>query len=330
MNSELYLVLILLLFQISGLCVVPTTTSKSVRPIVLNTISALFITLSVAILVCSIFYEINIFDQGSAIGKFSDIIQFVFPVGAHLLALIETILRRKHHQKLFKCWTSMDKLCKQINIDLTVADSEFIQNYALKFAVLNFVSLASELRIIYGIFHTDSWFTSWCLKLSPFAFGRISDSQLIFFVDLVKNRNKYLNVELQEISIKKNQRSFSCKTLRLNRNNQKQVAIMKELRNEMVVTLKYINKRFGNSVLVTVTSNFICLTVAVFWVMTKFVYAGKIFLLGETRKKYTFIMFFYQFFFFSRVMSPCYSTSFEFFLCFQFGRRVYSRSTFSC
>jgi hypothetical protein len=296
MNSELYLVLILLVFQISGLCVVPNTTFKSVRPIVLNTISALFITLSVAILVCSIFYEINIFHQASAIGKFSDIIQFVFPVGAHLLALIETILRRKHHQNLFKCWTSMDRLCKQINIDLTVADSEFIRNYALKFAVLNFVSLASELRIIYGIFHTEAWFTSWCLKLSPFAFGRISDSQLIFFVDLVKNRNKYLNVELQEISIKKNQRSFSCKTLRPNRNNQKQVAIMKELRNEMFVTLKYINKRFGNSVLATVISNFICLTVALFFVVTKFVYAGKIFLLGETRKKYTFIMFFNQFF----------------------------------
>jgi hypothetical protein len=104
---------------------------------------------------------------------------------------------------------------------------------------------------------------------------------------------------------------------------------MKELRNEMVVTLKYINKRFGNSVLVTVTSNFICLTVAVFWVMTKFVYAGKIFLLGETRKKYTFVFFFINFFLFSRVMSPCYSTSFEFFLCFQFGRRVYSGSTYS-
>jgi hypothetical protein len=239
-------------------------------------INALFIAFLVAVLSLSYWYEEKLFDQKSAIGKFSDMLQFAGPFVAHLASLLETKVKRKQHRKLFKSLVTMDKLCKELDIDLRLADAELIRNYTLKFIILNLVAFLTELRIIFGINPIKVWFTNWCFKLTPFIFGRLSDSQLIFFVDFIRNRNKFLNTELFRIS--EGRTSHSCNE---DHKNHKRLKAMKKLQNELAIAVKCVNKRFGNSVLLTVTSNFICLIVAVFWVWTKVIYGGAPLLLGE-------------------------------------------------
>jgi hypothetical protein len=268
MKSTNLLTAILLVFQICGFCLVPTITSKSMRLVIVQLINALFIVCLFISASASVWYHQTIFNKDSAIGKFTLIIQFAGPFLVHFVCIVDSMLRRKHHKKLFKSWLAIDKLCKQLNIDMEIADKELIQSYAIKFIVLNLVSLLAELRIIVGIYYDKSWFINWCFKLTPFIFGRIAVSQLILFVDFVKNRNKYLNAELEKISLIEDHK------------NHKRVEAMKKLHNELTVDMKFINKRFGNSILVAVTSNFICLTVSVFWIAARAVY-GK-FLLGRT------------------------------------------------
>jgi 7tm Chemosensory receptor len=254
----------LLIFQLSGLCMVRHNHRfKSLRIPIVQAISALIVVSLCLILLVARWKEAKIFHNETTVGKFTDIIQFIGPIAALFVCLLETVLKRKDHSKLLRSWTTMDALMG-VKRDMSSVNRKFLRTILVKFAILHCFSLIHEITIIYRIRDLYSWFVNWCLKWMPIIFCRLADSQLIFYIELLRSRCE----------------AFNCLLQGTDRNKRRHIRSVKRLWSEMVMALKYTNRRFGNSVVMTVISNFICLTVAVFFVGFKLLQRNYTWFLG--------------------------------------------------
>jgi 7tm Chemosensory receptor len=170
---------------------------KSLKIPIAKSINASFIVCLSLILLFAAMNEAKLFHTRTTVGKCTDIIQFIGPFAALLVGLLDTILKRKDHRKLLRSWTTMDELMAK-DFNMSHVNQKFLQNFLIKITILHFFALASEARIVYGAQVVDFWFANWCLKWISFVFGRVVDSQLIFFIELLRSRCEAFNCLLQD------------------------------------------------------------------------------------------------------------------------------------
>jgi len=263
-------------FQLTGLCTAQLPNRRSVRGFWLSCIALLYLVLIGLVLVATWQNLNKWFSNRDPVSKLTDVMQLMCPVLAHLVCAVESLTRRNKQKKIFRLALNIDKHLQDIGLDIANENGQLFRQFGTKFLISVGLCTATELTIIYRIC-CGAWFEHWCGKVGSFFIDRMSDLQFLFHLDYLASRGKCLNDELLELS----------ETLRSSNNNKllsyerqswhmhQQLRKLKYLHNQYFQLMLNVQKRFAWSILATVMSNFLCLTVGMYWIYANFYYKTK-------------------------------------------------------
>lgn len=252
------------IFKFCGLCSI--TISKSKNKIDLILLCTVYINLIILFIGMYIVYlhEHLIFYSEDAIGKFTDIIELSAPISAHMIANFETIFTRDHQKKIWENILQTEIILrKSFNKNLHCK-----RNYAVKFLILNLISILSEILILIIIWKDVRWSRLWYARLFSNIVGRLVILQAIFYIDFIRNQISIINFELGQIS-KISQLMYNHKNMFNDKYRIclfKKLKVLKKLHSRMWYTTQSVNSRFGWSILAAVINFFICITVDFYWI----------------------------------------------------------------
>jgi hypothetical protein len=263
--------LFIVFFQLNGLCTVQLPNKNSIREFFLCFISLFYISLIGVLFVAAYQHQNTWFTNRDPVSKLTDVMQLMCPVVAHIVCTIESLTRRQKQKKIFQLANNIDKKLLEIGINVPEANENLFKHFLMKFLLSIVISTGTELMIIYRIC-CGSWMEQWCGKVGSFFIDRVSDLQFLFFLDYLENRGKCLNDELLRLVILMKERNKLLGHDRKNYHMYRRLKVLKYLHNQCYKLMLNVNKRFAWSILATVTSNFMCLTVGMYWIYANFHY----------------------------------------------------------
>lgn len=253
-----------IIFQFFGICkVLPNTKKNLVNLILFGPFFHSSILLGMVIIIYT--YEEHIFYPSDIIGKFTDVIELVFPILTHVIAILETLTTRKEQMKIWIRIIQGNLILKEFKSYLNKKEEK---TYIKKFILLNLICFSTELAVIMLATVTNDyrWRNHWCTRLFSNIVGRLLNLHYILYIDLIYSRVRVINDELKDISHRIN----------INEDNQlnyKKISKIKKLHSNFWVMSQSVNSRFGFSLLVSITNYFVCLTVDFYWM---FIHLGRI------------------------------------------------------
>lgn len=248
------------IFQIFGICIILPNSKKTVKYfIILGSIFNLLI-LS-GIIFVMFYYDKKIFYQRDIIGKFTDVIELAFPIFAHIISIIETLVKHKEHKKIWKRIIQANSILDEFKTSLNKKQEKFFYR---KFILLNIISFGSELLIIYYTVITldHKWMKHWFVRLFSNFVQRLHNLQYILYVDLLLSRFRVIHEELRDISFRDDNQTIYTKIKKI-----------KSLHSNFWSISESLTSRFGWSLLASITNYFVCLTVDFYWM---FVHLGRL------------------------------------------------------
>lgn len=239
-------------FQIFTISSVILPNTKKKINLILNFCAILNLTLLSSIVYCSFKYEEDIFFSRDIIGKFTDIIQLLSPIISHIIIIVESLRTKKAQTKIWNKIIVSNSLLKSNNYR-----KEEIR-YSIKFFILNFLSILSEI-VIFRLERNDVKYTNlWYCKLYSNIVVRLENLQIILYVDFLGSRLKVINNEMRLLSYSSNIESYE---------KIKKIKILHSILWDISQTL---NTRFGWSLLFSIINYFVCLTVDFYWIVMVF------------------------------------------------------------
>lgn len=253
-----------IIFKLCGLCSLTISSNKNkIDLILLCAVYSNLIILFVGMYVVYL-YEHLIFYSEDAIGKFTDIIELSAPISAHMIANIETLFTRKHQKEIWENILQTEIILK----NCSKKNSKQKINYAIKFLILNLISILSEILILIIIWTDLRWSRLWYARLFSNIVGRLVILQAIFYIDFIRNQISIISFELGEIS--KISNLMYTKRNIFNEKHRiglyKKLKVLKKLHSRMWYTTQSVNSRFAWSILAAVINFFICITVDFYWI----------------------------------------------------------------
>jgi 7tm Chemosensory receptor len=260
-------------FQLTGLCTAQLPNRRSLRGFWLCCIALLYLAL-IGVVLAAAWQNINIwFDHRDAVSQLTDVMQLMCPVLAQLVCTVESLTRRNKQKKIFHLALNIDTYLAEIGVDISDENGQLFRHFGTKFLISVVLCTATELTIIYRIC-CGVWFQHWCGKFGSFFVDRISDLQFLFHLDYLTSRGKCLNDELLKL-LKPVGSSSTNKLLSYERQScdmHQRLRQLKYLHNQYFHLMLKVQKRFAWSILATVMSNFLCLTVGMYWIYANFFY----------------------------------------------------------
>lgn len=234
----------------------------------------LLITLSCGI--C--FYARQIFFIVDTLGTSADIIQVAAPFLTHYIILMESILTRHIRRKVVHRLNEADKLFPLPLVLIT--KQSHAQRYFRKLLIAQALSLFFEICIMNGISAIELWSRHWYASIFGFIVCRSQHLFYVYHVDLVHSRLQLISNELQSVSllnktiertnigyvddvgvvVDDNKEMFLSTYCLYNRIKRAKIAY-----NRIWEMVQFIEMAFGWSMFANITSNFICLTVNLYW-----------------------------------------------------------------
>lgn len=257
-----------IVFQIFGICpALPDTKiiiSKIIQfIIILNT--AILLTISLIIYN----YEEFIFHSRDIIGKFTDVLELVAPIMAHMVAIFESVWAKKHQIKIWNKMTEFNFTMKEFKL---ISHKKEERRFSKKFFLLN-ISILSEIAIIMIALSEEEykWATHWYCRIYSNIVGRLGNLQLILYIEFLCSRIRNINTELVHISNLSELYFIEKIHLKIYKSIKK-IKISHSIFWDISETL---NSRFGWSLLFSITNYFICLTVDFYWCFVHFNETGE-------------------------------------------------------
>lgn len=249
-----------IIFQVFGICTIFPNSKKNIKYFyILGSIFNLLI-LSGIIFVL-FYYDKKIFYQRDIIGKFTDVIELAFPIFAHIISIIETLVKRKEHTKIWERIIEANRILDEFKSFLNKKQEKLFYR---KFILLNLISFGSELLIIYYTVKTNDhkWMKHWLVRLFSNFVQRLHNLHFILYVDLIASRFHVIHEELKDISFRDD-----------NHKIYKKLKKIKSLHSNFWSITESLTSRFGWSLLASITNYFVCLTVDFYWM---FVHLGRL------------------------------------------------------
>lgn len=222
------------------------------------------------ILFCFIWaYADMLFSDDDPIGKLTDMIQVMVPFCVLFTVILEGVLSQKQQESFVETIASIDNQLKTMGIDIRVKERKLLKHYIIKVIILNVVSWSFELCIIISFYLRGSWIYDWTIKLPAFSVNRFSDCQYMLLVDSLRLRIESLNELIEELSgsgVMKKDINFVNVDVVKDVKYKIGIKYLKQLYEDLYVLTQIINKRMAKSILATITSNFIELTINLYWV----------------------------------------------------------------
>lgn len=258
-----------ILFQILGLTTTEYTSKfNNKKGIYIWQWQLLFV---IFILFCFIWaYAGNLFSDDDPIGTLTDMIQVMVPFCVLFIVILEGAVTGKLQETFVEKINSIDDQLRVMGVDICEKEFRMLKSYFGKVVFLNGVSWTFELLIIVSFYLRGSWIYDWTIKLPAFSVNRFSDCHYMLLIDSLRIRIECLNELIEEFNgIKDIERNEVVRTsFRGKRDilNKIQIKYLKQLYEDLYELMQLINKRMAKSILATITSNFIELTINLYWV----------------------------------------------------------------
>lgn len=249
-----------IIFQVFGICTIfPNSKKNKIYCFIFGLIFNLLI-LS-GIIFVMFYYDRKIFYQRDVIGKFTDVSELAFPIFAHIVSIIETLVKHKEHTKIWKRIIQANSILDEFKSSLNKKQEKIFYR---KFILLNVISFGSELLIIYYTVrtHDHKWMKHWFVRLFSNFVQRLHNLHYILYVDLLLSRFRVIHEELRNISLRDDKQNIYTKIKKI-----------KRLHSNFWNISESLTSRFGWSLLASITNYFVCLTVDFYWM---FVHLGRI------------------------------------------------------
>lgn len=234
----------------------------------ISTTLSLFIIIGLSIY--AIYRPDDLFYLMDPISGLTDIFQTACPLLGHYVFLIQAYFARRSLEKLWQKINEADNILKDFNIDAKDLNHEISSRYMIFFFVAQFISTASEIRIIWGIQINRVWLNHWYFSIFSIFISRCEYLLYLLFVDMLRGR---LNC-LQEIL------SASTHVIFDKRHNKNEVVVLRKLKKLYSILWQIsfkMNDCFGWSQLANIGVNFLTVTCNFYWIYGTLYYQTNIF-----------------------------------------------------
>lgn len=257
-----------IIFQIFGICpALPDT--KIIISRILQFLIILNTTILLTISLIIYNYEEFIFHSRDIIGKFTDVLELVAPIMAHMVAIFESIWTKRDQIKIWNKMTEFNFTMKDFKL---ICYKKEQRRFSIKFFLLN-ITILSEIAIIM-IASSEAeykWARHWYCRLYSNIVGRLGNLQLILYIEFLCSRIRNINKELVHISNLTELYFIEKIHLKI----YKSIKKAKMAHSIFWDISETMNSRFGWSLLFSITNYFICLTVDFYWIFVHFNETGE-------------------------------------------------------
>lgn len=247
-------------FQIFTICTVILPNTKKIINFFLNFCAILNLILLSAIVFFAFKYEQYIFYSRDIIGKITDIIQLLAPIISHMVLICESLRTKREQNEIWSKLITSNSLLKSVSYKKNEI------RYTIKFFILNFVSILTEIVILRLERHDLKYTKLWYCKLYSNIVVRLENLQIILYVDILGSRLKIINNEMRTMS--------KSRTVGLKKSTDlesyKKIQKIKVLYSLLWDISQTLNCRFGWSLLFSIINYFVCLTVDFYWIVMVF------------------------------------------------------------
>lgn len=284
MTPEEYMYMFFCYFQLCGNCPISLKGQRKIAEVLFSFISILYVIVIFGIFLIFYSYRDDIFHNYDPSGYFNDVLQFVAPIFAHLVILLESILNRTLEKGIWRKIETLEKIVSKSNKKIyDEINLKFYKNFLLKFIAMNVIGTLPEIYIIVSTKTSNpQWARTWYGRLLSFYMTRSVIIQIILYIDFITTRLQILNEEMfllirtmesAWITFKKttyiDQYDIICKQKRLN-------FLLCELSQS-------VYRRFGWSLMIIMANFFLCITVDFYFIYLKIHYSSAFYFVGEFR-----------------------------------------------
>lgn len=219
---------------------------------------AMLLTISIVI---SVYYK-DVFYINDAVGSMTDIMQLAVPIITHFVIIIESIRKRNMGMEILRQFENIEDALSTFNPSISELKRCSIRNYFIKIAITQGVCLFLEIYIISSIKNNREWLNHWYASLFSFSATRSEHLYFTLTVDSMKNVMNSINLELKNI---KNGHKFRKLIVSKGDSRHRRIITLKKCYNKLWEISCIVEKRFGWSQFLNISSNFLCLTVNLYW-----------------------------------------------------------------
>lgn len=201
----------------------------------------------------------KIFFIVDTLGTVADVIQVAAPLLTHYIIIVESLCTRRIRLKILDRMAEVDKLYPSLII--ARAKQIQIRRYFNKLVVTQALCIFFELCIMHGISGNELWTRHWYVSIYVFNICRSQHLFYVYYVDLVKCRLDVVAGELKNVGSLLHSDDVCVSTVKL----YGQIKQAKKAYSSIWEMVQFIEMAFGWSMFSNIISNFICLTVNLYW-----------------------------------------------------------------
>lgn len=207
-------------------------------------------------------YYKSVFYVNDAIGAMTDILQWAVPAISHFTIIVEAMSKRTLGMSIWRKFKEIENSLSTFNPTIYQQKQRAIQSSFIKIFVTQAICLFFEIFIISSIKNNVEWRNHWYASLFSFVATRSVHFFFIFTVDKMKYAMKLINSELTKIRI-----SHKFRHLKVFKGDSrhKRLVILKKCYSQLWEISCNVEKYFGWSQFLNISTNFLCLTVNLYW-----------------------------------------------------------------
>ncbi len=217
--------------------------------------------LSAISIVITVYYK-DVFYVDDTVGAMTDILQLAVPLVSHFVIIVETILKRSQGVDVLRKLREIENSLATFNANVPELKRRSTWNYFIKISITQSICFLFEIYIICSIKNNREWLNHWYASLFSFAATRSEHFYFTLTVDSMKHELNLINLELQNI---RNGHKFSQLKIFKGDSRHRRIVTLKKCYNTLWEISFIVEKRFGWSQFFNITSNFLCLTVNLYW-----------------------------------------------------------------
>lgn len=204
----------------------------------------------------------SVFYMNDAVGAITDILQFAVPVFSHFTIIIQSILKRSVAVNIWRKFKEIENFLSTFNPSIHQQKRRAIKTYFIKILIAQSTCLFLEIFIISSIKNNLEWRNHWYASLFTFAATRSEHFFFTLTVDRMRHIIHLINMELENI---RSSHKFKHLIVVKGDSRHKRLVTLKKCYNILWEISSLVEECFGWSQFLNITSNFLCLTVNLYW-----------------------------------------------------------------
>lgn len=204
----------------------------------------------------------SVFYVDDAIGAITDILQLAVPIFSHFAIIIESISKRSLGVDVWRKFKEIENSLCTFNPNIYQRKERAVRNYFIKIVSTQAICLFLEIFIISNINNNLEWRNHWYASLFSFVVTRSEHFFFTLTVDRMRYAMHLINSELTNI---RSSHKFRHLIVFKGDSRHRRLVTLKKCYNRLWEISCLVEKCFGWSQFLNISSNFLCLTVNLYW-----------------------------------------------------------------